>query len=195
MTERHIEAHNPELSLDLGSGDLVNSSFFPDVDKTVFLDGAAFEGVNVVSDLEKPIPLSSAQFDFVLLSNLLEHLANPELVLQETHRLLKEGGSALILVPFAIKLHQEPFDFHRYTRHALFRLCKDAGFSNLEIAPLGSLHNILGTLIAVAQVNSAGLARHGWGLMHLLWRVMDRLFPMGGPIELWPQGYSVVIYK
>lgn len=57
-------------------------------------------GVNtLVANLDNALPLESAQYDWVLCLDVLEHLMAPDHTLREAHRLLKPGGKLLINVP------------------------------------------------------------------------------------------------
>lgn len=53
----------------------------------------------IVANLEAPLPLDSAQFDWILCLDVLEHLVAPVQALSEAHRLLRPGGKLLINVP------------------------------------------------------------------------------------------------
>jgi hypothetical protein len=44
------------------------------------------------------------------------------------------------------ELHEEPYDFFRYTRHGLASLARDAGFAEVEVEPLGGYFTALGVL-------------------------------------------------
>lgn len=59
------------------------------------------EGVDVVWDLNKfPYkPFKDNEFDYILLDGILEHLDNPEKVIQELWRISKKGAEILITVP------------------------------------------------------------------------------------------------
>jgi len=46
------------------------------------------------------LPLPSNSFDFILLSEVLEHLNDPLMALKEIQRLLKKGGSFIVSVPY-----------------------------------------------------------------------------------------------
>ncbi len=50
-------------------------------------------------DLMKPLPFESKTFDFLFCLEVLEHIENPNLVLKEFHRVLKEKGILLLSVP------------------------------------------------------------------------------------------------
>jgi ubiquinone/menaquinone biosynthesis C-methylase UbiE len=48
------------------------------------------------------LPLPSEQFDHVVMLAVLEHLADPEGVLREAHRILVPGGSLILTWPSAL---------------------------------------------------------------------------------------------
>jgi SAM-dependent methyltransferase len=79
------------------------------------------------------IPVGDAEYDAVLCTQVLEHVANPQDVLNELHRLLKPGGRLYMTVPLAWELHELPFDFFRYTPPGLAAMLGKAGFEDLDI--------------------------------------------------------------
>ena len=133
--------------LDLGCGPMTNKKLFSDHNNTIFMDGAKFDNVNIVCNFENKIPIKDNSIDSILLSNVLEHIFYPENLLNEINRILKPGGKCLILVPFIIKLHLEPHDYHRYTKHALKRLLELANFKKFKIEEMGSHSNIIQNLL------------------------------------------------
>ena len=137
--------HKDSLIMDLGSGPLTNASLFQGKN-VVFVDGTSFDGVNVVTDFSLSLPFTPNTFDAVLCSNVLEHLYDPIIFLQQTYRSLKPGGQALFLIPFVIKLHQAPRDFYRYTSFGLQTMAQKTNFSSCEIIELGGISNIKGAL-------------------------------------------------
>jgi len=70
---------------------------------------------DLVHDLGQPLPLPSGEADLVILSEAIEHVPDPELVLAEAARLLKPGGELFLSAPFAFPIHSRPWDFRRYT--------------------------------------------------------------------------------
>lgn len=46
-----------------------------------------------------PIPFEDNSFDLVLCSDIIEHTLHPENILKEAKRVLKEGGSLIVVVP------------------------------------------------------------------------------------------------
>jgi hypothetical protein len=55
----------------------------------------------------------------------------------EVSRVLKPGGVLLCFVPFMYWIHEMPHDYHRYTRYALEKLCKDYSLEVIELEPYG----------------------------------------------------------
>lgn len=51
------------------------------------------------ANLERKIPLQSDSADVVICSQVIEHLRNPRVLLQEIHRVLKMGGLLIIATP------------------------------------------------------------------------------------------------
>jgi SAM-dependent methyltransferase len=78
-----------------------------------------FDGVN--------IPEREKMYDLVLCTEVLEHCRNPEELMSEIKRVVKVGGFVLITAPSIWGLHEEPFDFRRYTSHGLKDLITNAG--------------------------------------------------------------------
>ncbi len=54
----------------------------------------------IVWDLARaPLPLEDDRFDFVIMSEVLEHLGDPEKIIKEAHRVLKKDGFLIVTVP------------------------------------------------------------------------------------------------
>lgn len=106
------------------------------------VDFKPYKGIDFLTDLNKPIPVSDGTFDVILMSNLLEHMPEPLALLGECHRILKQGGVLLVTVPFLIKIHQAPYDFLRYTEFMLERLFSSAGFQHIRIEKIGNIFDV-----------------------------------------------------
>ena len=93
---------------------------------------------DVIADLEEQLPLPNGSYDGALLINVLEHVYRYRELLTETARILKPGGTVLIVVPYMLPYHPSPRDFHRFSSEALTRHLADTGFTDIRVTPLGS---------------------------------------------------------
>jgi len=127
------------ILLDVGCGQRRHAHLFtPRVERYIGLDyPAVSEGIWAV--------------DTVLCTQVLEHVPEPARMTAEIARVLRPGGHALITVPQEWGLHQEPFDFYRFTRYGLAYLAEKAG---LEVV---FIHNRGGFWAMLAQRWSAFL--------------------------------------
>jgi len=83
------------------------------------------------------IPKSDNYYDAVLLTQVLEHVPDPERVLKEIHRILKPNGKLLLSVPLNGPLHGEPWHFFQFTHYGLNELAKKTGYKINEIEKVG----------------------------------------------------------
>jgi SAM-dependent methyltransferase len=94
------------------------------------------------------LPFRDAVFDSVIATEVLEHVPNPERVVAEMARVLRDGGLALITVPFVGELHQIPYDFRRYTKFGIELQIQEAGFDILENRSRGNFLLTAGRCLA-----------------------------------------------
>lgn len=84
------------------------------------------------------LPFEANTFDVVLAFNLVEHLARPRLFYHEARRVLRPGGTFLGTVPFLVPVHDDPFDYARYTDQMLLGEVEAAGFCSVAVTAVGS---------------------------------------------------------
>lgn len=99
-------------------------------------------------DLNKRLPFNDDDFDTIILSDVLEHIPNPEEFWLEMSRILTRNGKVLINTPFYYCLHETPHDYYRYTEYALRRFAELSGFKILILKPIGGTPEILVDIIA-----------------------------------------------
>ncbi|MFA6920226.1 MAG: class I SAM-dependent methyltransferase [Gallionella sp.] len=80
----------------------------------------------------KSIPAEDNSFDGLLSTQTLEHVPNPEVIVGEWARVLKDGGMLLITMPFMWPEHEMPYDFQRYSSGGLRLLLEKYGFEIVE---------------------------------------------------------------
>ena len=84
----------------------------------------------------KNIPFEDQHFDFILCTEVLEHVEDFPQIVREMHRVLKNGGQGVLTVPWSARFHYIPYDFFRYTPTALDHIFKD--FKEVQIKARGS---------------------------------------------------------
>lgn len=95
------------------------------------------------------LPVRPGSATAVLLTEVLEHVPQPQALLREVHRVLAPGGCCYLTVPFLWPLHDSPFDEYRYTPFALRRLAADAGFEVAHLWHLGGWDASLARMIGL----------------------------------------------
>jgi hypothetical protein len=77
------------------------------------------EGVDVVHDLEQPLPGHFGKFNHVDCVSVLEHVKRPWLMARSIEKAMLPGGTILVCVPFSWRVHGYPSDYYRFTTEAL----------------------------------------------------------------------------
>ncbi len=104
--------------------------------------------VDVACNLSEPLPFPTGAFDTIVLSDVLEHVAEPGLLWREMARLLAPSGHLLMNVPFYYGLHETPHDYFRYTEFALRRFVEQSSLAMVELQPVGGSAEVLADLCA-----------------------------------------------
>jgi len=71
------------------------------------------------------LPFEEDTFDFVISDQVIEHLENPQRAIDESYRVLKEGGVALHTTCFMNRVHPCPEDYWRFSISASKYLCRN----------------------------------------------------------------------
>jgi SAM-dependent methyltransferase len=110
-------------------------------DHEITMNLEEFHNVDLVSDAHN-IPFKDDSFDTVFSIAVLEHVPEPNKVIEEMIRTLKPGGYMYAEVPFIYFFHGYPNDYQRYTQEGiryLFRDLKDVEIGITE----GSVSSVL----------------------------------------------------
>ena len=106
------------------------------------------------------LPFRAGTFDAVLCSEVLEHVAEPQVLLDEAYRVLREGGALVLTTPFLVPVHDEPRDYYRFTLHGLRHLLGKAGFRLESQEHFGALGGVILSFLVQGQLKAwSGLAR------------------------------------
>jgi len=97
------------------------------------MENKGYGKIDYISDIIS-IPVEDTSFDVVLCTEVLEHVAEPILVVKEFARILKPGGKLLLTAPLGSGLHQEPYHYYGgYTPYWYHRHLGEAGFDDIQI--------------------------------------------------------------
>ena len=126
------------------------------------------KGPDVLYDGSR-LPFEAAAFDTVISTEVLEHTSDPAALVAEMARVLKPNGTVILTAPFAFRLHEEPYDYFRYTPHGLASLFERAGLRIVETRPFGGVFSVVGHKLnshlafRVARLQGLGRLLERWG--------------------------------
>jgi ubiquinone/menaquinone biosynthesis C-methylase UbiE len=164
---KHLKKRLPNYKgkvLDIGCG---NSPFKFLLDKSK----AGYTGIDIENatkfDYYNPnkvifdgenIPFADESFDNIISTEVLEHIENPEKIISEMHRVLKQGGEAIITIPWSARVHFEPYDYCRYTPFKLEKLFSN--FQSVKIFSRGTdINSVVSKMIVVFMRNVSNMLK------------------------------------
>lgn len=124
--------------IDIGGGSL--SSY-----RNKLASLTSYESINIdislsptflIKATDTSYPAPSSAYNHCLLFNVLEHVYDWSTLLSESRRLLMDGGTLHVLVPFLYPIHDCPDDFLRPSSSYLYRSLSSYGFSNIAVFPI-----------------------------------------------------------
>lgn len=118
--DRWITAHLPETARYIALDYPATGNAFYDAQPDIFADACS-------------LPIADQCIDGVVCLEVIEHVPDPALALKEIARVLKPSGRAWVSMPFLYPVHNEPFDFQRFTE---FGLRRDVARASLEVVSL-----------------------------------------------------------
>lgn len=104
--------------------------------------------IDYVGDLDQRVPsIKSKSFDYILCTQVLEHLKRPHIAFKEFSRMLKPKGYLFLTTHMVFDEHMVPKDYFRFTKHGLRSLGEEAGFRLTHIRPHGGVFLVLGNIL------------------------------------------------
>ena len=159
-------AHNASgLLLDVGCGTKpYQKTFAPFVTRHLGLEyspDSGFRGnkADLFGDAAY-LPFGDQTVDTILCSEVLEHVPDPEKVLNEFARVLKPDGVLITTAPFIYPIH-DAHDYFRYSPDGLAVMMKRSGFTIDTVRPLSGTAVTLALLINI-YVYSIGFMWTKW---------------------------------
>lgn len=131
--------------LDVGAGGYDRYQTFFNCEKYVKMDVNHQDNIDVAGSAEA-IPLADNEFDTIICTQVLEHLKHPAKAASEMHRILKTNGHLILTAPQINELHEEPYDFFRYTKYGIIALFEEAGFKIMEYEQRGGFFTTIAQL-------------------------------------------------
>lgn len=200
---RLIPKHCQGSLLDLGCGHVPFYGMYREyVEKVTCVDWAESlhqnQFLDHCHDLTQPLPLPDESFNVVICSDVLEHISQPANVWHEMQRVLKPGGVVLLNVPFLYLIHEEPYDFHRYTEFGLKHYAETAGLEVEELRSIGSITQVFANMLGKLLIRLPGgtpLSRVAQKLGNFNSKTtVDRCLASSGNSR-WPLLYFIVARK
>jgi ubiquinone/menaquinone biosynthesis C-methylase UbiE len=139
--------------LDVGCGDrpyehLFEKGKYVGIDVSVSGRVAKFKKPDLFYDGTN-IPFGDNYFDLVICTQVLEHVSNPLLLIQEMARVCKPDGGVIISLPFVYPEHEVPFDYFRFSSFGTINLIENSG---LVVQSIQKDSTAMETLAVIANV-------------------------------------------
>lgn len=137
------ELQNPKILI-VGGGSIGNGieKLYKKYSKNIIsFDIYMSKNIHFIADGHS-IPVLNNSFDFVLVQAVLEHVIDPQLVVSEIHRVLKDNSIVYSETPFLQHVHEGAYDFHRFTESGHRYL-----FKNFKLIKSGYTKGVGTTLI------------------------------------------------
>ena len=140
-------------------------------------------GADVVAN-SLNLPFKDETFNTILSTQVIEHVRDPSRLMEEAARVLKRGGHLILTAPMMWPLHEEPYDFFRFTRFGLECLVEHSGLTCMRLDERTGGWRSLAQLLALTLNDIFGKKRFPRVLSKLvmvpvmfLATLLDRLLP------------------
>jgi SAM-dependent methyltransferase len=122
------------------------------------------------------IPLDDNSFDTVFCTQTIEHVGDYQKMVDEAYRLLKPGGYFIVSGPMYWPLHEEPYDFFRFTKYGFEKTLNNSGFECIEVNPNGGKWALFGQVIIQTLPNFFTFPKAFKSIHNLFFKYLDKKF-------------------
>lgn len=185
--------------LDIGCGDKPYKDFFTQISSYRGIDFKnysknpwyndkkpdLFFNENYVKNFILPFPNNS--FNNIVSFQVIEHHKDPQKMIDEMFRIIKNDGLMLLSFTLLVGLHEVPNDYFRFTEFGLSQLLKKHKHKILEIKKQGSLFSTISYLLNDYLANIANKNKINYFLICLIYPpfllfsyfslLLDKIFP------------------
>jgi len=156
--------------------------------------------VTYTADIQDMRVIQDCVYDSALCIEVLEHVPDPLRASREISRILKPEGYLILSVPHLSRLHEEPYDFYRFTKYGLQVILEQAGFRIVDLRARGGLLSFIGHQVStiflgfawgIPVVKDIAWFLNSWLVTRPCYFLDRSLWPNG----VFAQGYSVVAQK
>lgn len=124
---KHLFEHCEYISHEFEGNKIINDSFRN--------ENSNFKNHDIYSPINN-IPVEDNSFDFIICTEVFEHIPEPIKAMEELVRICKKNGKILITAPFTSGIHQEPYHFYSGFSPFFYNYLKEK--YNLEITEFKS---------------------------------------------------------
>lgn len=151
MRKAGAEGNNKNKKvLDIGAGELPYKEYF---NKCIYESQDVVNNsqgnIDYICDATK-IPVKNNSYDYIICTQVMEHLREPHLAMKEMYRVLKKGGKIFLTTHLCMEEHMLPYDYFRYTRYGLEYLAVSNKLKVKSIIPQGGRFLVLAKQLQTA---------------------------------------------
>lgn len=183
-----------QIIVNIGSG---NTHLLKEI---INLDIIDYKNVDIVSDIDR-LPFRDNSIDILVNIAVLEHVKNPEGVVDEITRVLKPGGMVYSYIPFLQPFHASPFDYKRYSSEGIKNL-----YNNFELISVKPTAGPMSSLLWIFQEWLAMIFSFGIKPLHYLLylifmfltfplKIVDFLLILHPMAKNIASGFSIIVRK
>ncbi len=116
------------------------------VNRWIFADIRTEHQPDIILDVVNMCSIANSSCDVVNAIELFEHIAKPEVAIEECSRVLKKDGHMVISMPFMFPVHGDPGDYQRWTLLRWEAVLESAGLHIEHSIVIGKYFHLLGDM-------------------------------------------------